>query len=147
MSDENGRDQIAVYEPPETAPSTAKLLGGIVGDIQDLLRKEVSLARQEMREEFAKLKSAAVGLVAGGAVLVIGILFLLIGLAQGAALLLEWPSWAGFAALGGILFGIGAILAILAVRRFASFNPIPEKTVETVKENVEWLKERTIART
>ena len=39
--------------------SVSALLSGIVGDAQDLVRKEIALARQEIREEITAAKDAA----------------------------------------------------------------------------------------
>jgi len=68
-----GREpNVAVYAAPEHDPSTVSLLGGIVNDIQDLVRKEIALVRQETIEELGKLKTAGIALVAAGVVLAVG---------------------------------------------------------------------------
>jgi hypothetical protein len=136
---------LAHDESPQPVPSTARLLGGIIGDIQDLVRKEIALARQELREELSSLRSVILGLVAAGAVLGFGILLLLMGLAQALAGVLEWPAWAGFATLGAVLIGTGGGMVILVSVRTRRVRKPGAQTPETVEENVEWLKERTLA--
>jgi len=147
MATERELDQVAVYGAPDHAPSTASLLGGIVGDMQELVRKEIALARQETVEEIGKIKTAVIALATAGAVLAVGGLLLVLALAQGFADLLNWPAWAGYAIVGVVLAIIGALLVSTAQKRFKDVHPIPEKTVETMKENVEWLKGRTISKT
>ena len=123
--------------------SVSALLSGIVGDAQDLVRKEIALARQEIREEIATAKDAATALAIAGAVLAVGGLFLLVTLALGLADLLNWPVWAGFGIVGLVFAIVGAILYSSASQRMKRVHPVPERTVETMKENIEWIKDRT----
>ncbi len=123
--------------------SIASLLGGIVGDAQELVRQEIALARQEIREEIGSAKDAGIKLAIAGAVLGIGGLLLVLMLAQGLADLLNWPNWAGYGVVGLVLAIVGYILFSSAQKRMQQIKPVPEKTVETMKENVEWIKDRT----
>ena len=69
----------------ERDTSVASLLGGIVGDAQELVRKEIALARQEIREEISSAKDAGIQLAIAGAVLAVGGLLLVLMLAQALA--------------------------------------------------------------
>jgi hypothetical protein len=123
--------------------SVAQLISGIVGDAQELVRKEIALARQEIREELSAAKSAGIKLGAAGAVLAVGGLLLVLAIAQGIADLFNWPTWAGYALVGVVLAIAGGILFSAAQRQIKEISPVPEQTVETMKENVEWIKDRT----
>jgi hypothetical protein len=123
--------------------SISALLSGIVGDAQDLVRQEIALARQEIREEINAAKNAGTALLIAGAILAVGGLFLLVTLALGLADLLNWPAWAGFGVVGLVFAIVGAIMFSSARQRMKQINPVPERTVETLKENVEWIKDRT----
>jgi drug/metabolite transporter (DMT)-like permease len=123
--------------------SLSALLSGIVGDAQELVRKEIALARQEVREEISAAKDAGTALAISGAVLAIGGLFLLITLALGLADLFNWPTWAGFGLVGVVCAIVGAVLLSSGRQRLKQVHPIPERTVETMKENIEWIKDRT----
>jgi len=127
----------------EREPSLASLLSGIVGDAQVLVRQEIALARQEVREEISNAKDAGISLAIAGGVLVVGGLLLVLTLAQALAYFLHWPVWAGYGVVGIVLAIVGYILLSSAQKRMKQINPMPEKTVETLKENIEWIKDRT----
>jgi len=127
----------------ERDASVATLLSGIVGDAQELVRKEIALARQEIREEISAAKDVGIKLATAGAVLAVGGLFLLVTLALGIADLFNWSAWAGFGLVGIVFAIVGYILYSSAQKQAKEINPVPEKTIETMKENVEWIKDRT----
>jgi len=132
---------MAYEREPDT--SMSQLISGIVGDAQDLVRKEIALARQEVREELGAAKDAGIKLSIAGAVLAVGGLLVVLALAQGIADLFNWPTWAGYALVGVILAIAGGILLSAAQRQIKNIHPVPERTIETMKENVEWIKDRT----
>ena len=127
----------------ERDTSVSQLLSGIVGDAQTLVRQEIALARQEIREEIDEAKSAGIKFGIAGAVLAIGGLLLVLTLAQGIADLLNWPVWAGYGLVGLVLAIVGYVMLSSAQKQIKEVKPVPEKTVETLKENVEWIKDRT----
>jgi Na+/melibiose symporter-like transporter len=127
----------------EREPSVATLLSGIVVDAQELVRQEIALARQEIREELTTAKDAGIKLAVAGGVLAVGGLFLLVTLALGLADLFNWSPWAGFGLVGVVLAIAGYIMLTAAQKRIKEVKPVPEKTIETLKENAEWIKDRT----
>jgi hypothetical protein len=53
----------------------------------------------------------------------------------------QWPNlptWAGFAITGGILLLAGGVLFYMGKSRFDEFNPLPDKTVQGLQENIQW---------
>src|SRR5689334_11167151 len=127
----------------ERDTSMSTLISGIVGDAQELVRQEIALARQEVREEIATAKDAGIKLPIAGGVLAVGGLLLVLTIAQALADLLNWPSWAGYGLVGLVLAVVGYFLLSSAQKQLKEVKPVPEKTVETMKENVEWIKDRT----
>lgn len=123
--------------------SVSAIVGGIVADVQNLARQEIALAREEIKEELNTAKTAGIKLGIGVGVLVIGALFLLIFLALGLADLLNIPAWGGFGIVGLVFAIAGAVLLVLGRKDAENIQPVPTKTVETMKENVEWIKDRT----
>jgi uncharacterized membrane protein YqjE len=123
--------------------SVGTLVSSIVSDVQTLARQEIALAREEIKEEVNTAKDAAIKLGIAAGVLAIGGIFLLTTLALGIADLFNWPAWAGFAVVGLILAVGGGVLLVSGQKSVKQVKPVPEKTIETMKENVEWIKDRT----
>jgi uncharacterized membrane protein YqjE len=121
--------------------SLSVVLQDIVRNLQDILRSEVRLAKTELREEAVKAKSSALLTSAGAVTALFALLFLLFTIVY--ALSLVMPSWAAALIVGSVLAVFAALLLMAGVRRFKQIHPVPERTVGTLKENVEWAKQQT----
>ena len=121
--------------------SMGELLKQLGTDIGTLVRQELALARKEMKEALETLRTATV-LVAAGAVLSLLALGTLIA---AAVLALGANVGYGTAALivGLVLTAIAAGAVIWGVRRLRSVPVKPEKTLESLEETKEWMKDLT----
>jgi hypothetical protein len=138
-----------VHPPPE--PTMTGLLRGIINDIGDLIRQEIRFAKTEAKADLLKSGTAfaflavAVGVtVLGGILLTLMLVHLLHWLTlppEGAAMVdpAHIPLWGCYGIVAAVFLVSGAILAWLGVKKFQSFNPLPDETARTVKENVEWI--------
>jgi len=122
--------------------SVAALLKGIVADFQMLVRQEFVLARQEAREDLRRVRAPVAALVVGAVAIAFGASLLVLGLGRALALMLGWPPWAGYVVAGGMLLVLGGAVLAGARRRLTQIDLVPRKTVETLGENVEWLRHR-----
>jgi len=127
-----------LQSPPEQ--NLSALLAGIVTDVQDLFRQQVTLVRTEIREDFRKSKEAAfpmaIGLwLAGVGSILLGITLALALGPEGAGL----PYWASFAIVGVAVSLVGGGLVYVGKKKFDSFNPLPDESAEALKENLEWI--------
>ena len=111
----------------------------IIGNVQEMVRSEVRLARAEMSQEVAKTARAGAMLAAGAVLGAIAGVFLLVCLAQ--LLGLVMPSWVA-TLLIAVVVGIAGF-ALIQSGKGRLRVPIPDKTIENVKENVEWMKNQT----
>jgi hypothetical protein len=127
----------------ETNPSVASLLGGIVNDIQTLIRQEMSLAKSEMIHEWDKAKTAAGSMAAGAVVLGLGGFFLCVTIACVLTEVVGLPWWASFLIVGGVLTCVGVVLFLIGRHRAAEVHVVPPQTAETMKENVQWIRNQT----
>jgi hypothetical protein len=133
-------DRAGVFVVPG-ARSTSDILRDVGRDLQELLRSEVRLAKVEVTEQANRAKSAG-GLIGGAAVvgLFAGMCFIAfcIGL-----LAMAIPVWAASLIMAFLLGGAGAVLYARAKDRLSNFHAVPEQTVETIKEDVAWMRQRT----
>jgi hypothetical protein len=113
----------------------------LTSDLSLLVRQEIALAKAEMAE---KGRTAAPGLgMFGGA----GIVALCAAGALTAFLILALslflPDWAAALIVGTALAAIAYFLVQRGKERVVDAGkPVPEQTIETVKEDVEWAKTR-----
>ena len=115
------------------------VLKDIIGNVEEMMRSEVRLVRVELREEASEAARAGAIIAAGGAMGMLGLAFLLLCVTQ--LLYRVMPDWAATLLVGLTLSIIGA--AFIAKGRAALRMPTPDRTIENVKENVEWMKNQT----
>jgi uncharacterized membrane protein YqjE len=122
--------------------SIAGVLKEALRDAQDLVRGEIALAKAEAREEVSRLGLGA-ALLAGAAVAaVIAIVLLMTTFAWAISEVGGWPVWAGFAMVTVLTFLMAGVLGLIGRKRLISARHMP-RTVDTLKENLEWMRART----
>ena len=121
--------------------SVPDVLQDIVRNVQDIVRCEVRLAKVEIREEARRAISSGVWIGAGTVGAVSAWTLLLWTLAY--ALATRMPMWAATLAVAVVMAAAAAVLVMGGIRRAKRIQPIPERTVESVKENLEWMKQPT----
>ena len=117
-----------------------QLVSDVTKDLSTLVRKELELAKLETKQEVSKAGKAGGAL--GGAALAAWLTQLFASLALMYALgELMHLGWAALivAALWAIAAGI---LFVTGRSRMRQVNPVPERTVQTVKEDVQWMRNR-----
>jgi hypothetical protein len=120
--------------------SFADVLQDIVRNIQEIVRSEVRLAKAEISEEARKAKPAGVFLAAGAVFGLCAIVFGLLAAVYGLALVM--PNWAA-ALTVSVASGLVAALGIRAgLVQFTRIDPTPDKTIRSLKENLEWSKQQ-----
>jgi len=124
-------------------PSITGLVEGIISDAQRLMRQEVELARREMQEEWLKTKTAAAAMGVGIVVLSLGGVFLCFTLVYLLNWLTNMPLWGCFAIVGGLFTAVGAAILFAARSKAKEISFVPRQAVETMKENVQWIKNQT----
>jgi hypothetical protein len=127
----------------DSSPSMASLLGGIAGDLQTLVRQEITLAKTEMLREWDKAKTAASSMAVGAAVLALGGFFLCVTVVCMLAEVAKLPWWASFLIVGGALAVLGLVLFYTGKKKAAQVHVIPPQTAETMRENVQWIRNQT----
>jgi hypothetical protein len=122
--------------------SIGELFGQLSQDMTLLVRQEIQLARTEMSEKLSRFTTNLVSVLSGGFVAYLG------GLALVAALILAIRDLANISlALSALI--VGAVLAIVGyvmlqkgVKELKRVDLAPRRTVETLKDDVQWAKEQ-----
>ena len=122
--------------------SIPDLIRGTIRDGIGIVRDEILLARTEMREEVIRVKSGLITVLAAVGVGVLAVIMLLDTLAWGAVYAFDWPAWAGFGVVALPLVVIAVVLALMSRSMLTRQRYMP-KSVDTLKENAEWLRART----
>ena len=126
------------YEPDE---SVGELVGKVASDIGALLSSEVELAKVELREEANRL-GRAVGILGGGALVAwFAALLLSFAAAWGIAELVDSIPL-GFLIVGVVYASVAAALLLVGRNRVRDVHPVPEATIASIKEDIQWLRQQ-----
>ncbi len=120
--------------------SFGELAKGLSRDVSTLVRQELELARAEMSEK-ARTAGPGLGMFGGAGVFALAaigaltaFLILLLDLAM--------PSWAAALIVTGMWAAVAGVLYVTGRERVREAGkPVPEQTVESVKEDVDFAKE------
>jgi uncharacterized membrane protein YqjE len=118
------------------------LLKELANETATLVRQELDLAKAEMREKAGKAGPGFGMWGAAGvtALLALGSLTAFLILALDGAM----PNWLAALIVGVVYAAIAGVLYLRGEHRVEEAgSPVPEKTIETVKEDVQWAKHPT----
>lgn len=131
---------------PDGRPDVGEIpLGSLVRevaeDLSTLLRQELELAKVETRREV--IEAGKAGGAFGGAGIAGWLTMLFVSLAAMFALDAVLPlGWAAF--IVAVCWGaLAAVFFMVGRRKMRAVNLVPERTVETVREDVQWLQSRS----
>jgi hypothetical protein len=117
----------------------ADVFQDIVRNVQEIIRAEIILAKTEVREEVSKAVSSLAWTIVGGLSGILSVIFVLWTAAY--ALGLVWPMWVATLVVAGVLTLSAIGLLMIGIRRLRQLHPTPERTVQTIKENVAWVRQ------
>lgn len=137
-----GETQLNRERPSEDSRSIGELLGDLLHEATTLMRQEINLAKIEFTQNLKRMGRDAAMVAAGGAVAYAGLLVILAAIVL--ALIHNGMSPVGSSFLVGIIvlaIGGGLIMKAIGDMKRASIAPV--QTVESVKEDVQWVKNQT----
>ncbi|HEU4700459.1 MAG TPA: phage holin family protein [Gemmatimonadales bacterium] len=129
------------FKPSVQERSIGELFGKLTEDMTLLMRQEVALAKAEMSQKVSRATSDMVAVGAGALVALVG------GLAIVAAVILvlvaigitPWLS----ALIVGVVMGLaGYVMLQRGLKQLRQVDPAPRRTMETLKDDVQWAKEQ-----
>ena len=121
--------------------SVSDVLQAIARDLHDMVRAEIRLVKVEMREEVRRAVSSSVWFGAGAVGAASAWIFLLWTVAY--ALATKMPMWTATLVIAVVMAAAAAVLLMGGIRRARRLQAIPERTMESLKENLEWMKQPT----
>jgi len=134
-----------VQAPP--GPGIASLATGVVNDISELIKQEFRFAQAEIKTDLRKTAEASLVLGLGLGAVFLSLFTLTLMLVH----LLHWltlpagadpaglPLWACHGLVGVLILATGVCLIQVGKKKFSSFNPLPDQTAESIRENVGWI--------
>jgi hypothetical protein len=121
--------------------SVGEMIGNISNDLSQLFRQEVELAKVELKQEAGKAGKAAGMLGGAGFAGYLAVVLLSFALVFGLGNVMDL-GWA--ALIVAVIWGIvGAVLYANGRKKLKAVDPMPRRTVDTIKEDAQWLKNPT----
>lgn len=115
------------------------LLGKLAGELSNLARDEVALAKIELKQTAKEAAADSAAIAGGGALVYAGLFFLLTSAMLGLSTML--PMWAAALIVGAAACLVGGIAISVGAKRMKTEVPNLEHTKETLKTNGYHLKE------
>ena len=151
MADDTYRQNTgSMGQPDARSESVADLIKDLRDEAMLLVRQEVALAKTEISEKLARIFRNTAYAIAGALVAFVGLIFILqavtvaIGIGLHEAGLTETQSlWASPLILGAIVAIVGAIFISKGIAAVKNESLVPEKTVESLKNDKEWIQNKT----
>ncbi len=120
--------------------SLGELFGEFTAEMRTLVRDEVDLAKAEMTGKLTQVKRDIAYLAVGGLIAYAGLLglvaFFIIVIAD------AMPLWASALIVSIVAGGIGYFFVQRGISDLKSRTLVPQQTVETLKEDRQWLKDQ-----
>jgi hypothetical protein len=140
-------EALTVVEPPpaDTVPASEervlpRIAGELSEEVRQLARLELELARAELGESLDNAKKAGAGFGAAGVLGAIAVLFVSFATAFGLAEVM--PTWAGFLIVALVWTLAAVALYGMGRRHLREFDPVPHRTIDSLKEDATWLRHR-----
>lgn len=124
---------------PAPNDSMTTLVTGILTDAQDLVKQQFKLFKHEVRSDLNKARDASLLFGAGVGLGLAGVLLLGVAAAYLLERLTALPLWTCFGICGLVFVAAAGGLCYAAAHKFESVTPVPEESVQALKENVQWI--------
>ena len=127
-----------IVNPPGERP-LGELLSDLTSKLQELVRKEIELARAEIKQEVDKAVKGVAAFAVAGVIGLLAAIALVFAAAWGLSELV--PEGVAFLIVGVVLLAVAGGLFMAGKKKVAEVSPVPERTMETVKEDVQTAKD------
>ena len=117
------------------------LLGDLYQGASRLVSLEIELAKTELSQKASRVGKNVGFLAAGGAIAYAGFLALIFAII--AILATFMPMWLSALIVALIVLGAGGALVWTGLKTLQQESPMPQRTLETLKEDKEWMTDQT----
>jgi hypothetical protein len=118
--------------------SLGDLFSELAAETGTLVRQEVALAQAEISDKASRVGKQVGFLAVGGAIGYAAMLAIMAGIIIGLSRFI--PAWAAALLVGAVVGGVSFFLISSALERLKRTNLKPEESVESIKEDAQWLK-------
>jgi hypothetical protein len=119
-----------------------ELLGQLSQDTTLLVRQELQLAKTEINEKIARATGYVASLATGGLVGWAGALAVVAGIVLLLAQVAGLPAWLAALLVGAVLGITGFVMVWGALRSLKRIDASPQRTVQTIEDDIQWVKEQ-----
>ena len=128
-------------QPQRDERSIGQLFAELANETSTLVRQEVQLAKTELTQKVTSAGKDAGMIGAGGALAYAGLLAVLAAVIIGLGQLI--PMWLSALLVGLVVIGVGYALIQSGLNALKRIDPAPRETIQTIKEDVDMVKEQT----
>jgi len=121
--------------------SIGELIAELSRETVALVRQEVQLAKAEMSQKASRVGKNVGFLIIGGVVAYTGLLAIVAAviIVLGGVI----PLWLSALVVGLVIAALGLFLVVKGANTLRQEDPAPQETIETLKEDREWLRDQT----
>lgn len=123
-----------------SSESIGSIIGGLLKDLQDMVRGEIALARAEVKDDVSVVGKSVASLAMAAIFGLTGFIFLMLGATY--LLNIYMRMWIAASIVGLVLVLIAAMLGMSGKKKLSAANLKPQQTIDSMKENQEWAKQQ-----
>jgi uncharacterized membrane protein YqjE len=126
-------------------PTIVSLGSNLLADLRRLLAQEFQLAKHEMQHEVSKLVKASIQAAVAVVLSLMALILLCLTLVYVLHSLLGLSLWASYGVVALLAIAGGGGLAYAAMKLVSNLRLWPFRTLHTLKEDAQWIKEQVLS--
>ena len=137
-------DEIATRTDAESLPN---LFGRLGDDVMQLFNSQLALFKVEIKEEASAYARGVTMIAIGAVIATVGFALVNVAIAFAVSTLFAQANFSqpasyalGFVATGGFYVLVGAIVVMMMKNRLAKQELVPQRTVDELRKDKQWLK-------
>ena len=127
-------------QPMKQERSLGELFSELAAETSTLVRQEVTLAKTELSQKAGKIGRNVAYLAVGGAFAYAALLAFMAASIIALANVMPW--WAAALVVGVVVAIVAGVILFAGYYGLKDTDPVPRQTVETLKEDAQWVKEQ-----